>query len=383
MPGAHLMGFEQEMALCAMGQDGGRIDTESLMPHLFALAAKSLVHLPGVGDGGMFLGNGSRLYQDCGKVEYAGPECSSPDEIVQHLLAAERILAKLADDLSNKPGLADVGLYRCQVDYTSKNSWGAHESYLTRCNPRQLADDLIPFFVARVVTAGAGGFRPLTDTGCSFTLSPRASHIGFPISESSTASRERGIFHLKDESLSVRGYHRLHTIVGDACCSQKQNWLKFAATSIAVALADQQLHPGRDVMLADPVDALRKFASDPTCKAKAKTLAGWEISAIEVQRHYLELARTYLHAPWMAAWAAEAIEQWDAMLHLLEGAPDSVATCLDWGIKYNLFRSHIERSGFDLARLRYWTQATDIVHRCIKATPGAQRNPAPSSRHLS
>ncbi|MGD0388433.1 MAG: proteasome accessory factor PafA2 family protein [Tepidisphaeraceae bacterium] len=374
MPATHLMGFEQEMALCATRR-GASPDLEMLLNHLNAIAEESLVHLRGLGEGGIFLANGGRLYVDCQKYEYASPECSAPDEIVKYLLAGERILAALASELARRIHLDDAALYRCNVDYTGASTWGAHESYLTRSEPAKLAGDLIPFLAARVVTAGAGGFRPLTRTGCSFTLSPRAWHIGAAVSESSTGDHARGIFHVKDQTLSSKGYHRLHVLVGDALCSQKQNWLKFAATSIVVALADAGLHPGREATLCAPVEALRDFASDPTCTVKAKAHSGRELSAIDIQRHYLDLARTHAHAPWMPSWAPEAIEKWDDMLHRLDDAPDSVATCLDWGIKYRVFQSHIEKRGFDRRSLRHWTHLTDLLRRSMDAVPGAPDEP--------
>lgn len=371
MPTAHLMGFEQEMALCATTSRGASPETEMLLSRLSAIAEESLVHLRGLGEGGIFIANGGRMYVDCLKYEYASPECSAPDEIVTYQLAGERILAKLTGELAQRIGVDDAALYRCNVDYTSGSTWGAHESYLARTEPTKLAGELIPFLVARVVTAGAGGFRPLTKTGCTFTLSPRAWHICVPSSHSSTGTHERGIFHIKDEALSSCGYHRVHILLGEALCSQRQNWLKFAATSIVVALADAGLRPGRDVALCAPVEALREFAGDPTCKVKAKTKSGDELSACDIQRHYLELARDHLDAEWMPSWAPEAIEQWGAMLDRLEGAPDSVATCLDWGIKYRVFESHVEKRGFGREWLGHWTHLTDLLRRCNTAAPGA------------
>jgi len=225
MAATHLMGFEQEMALCATRSRGAVLNPEMLLKKMSELAEESLVHLPGFGDSGIFLANGGRLYVDCQKYEYASPECTNPDEIVKYLLAGERILAGLASELAERIGADDAAFYRCNVDYTCHSTWGAHESYLTRSEPAKLAADLIPFLAARVVTAGAGGFRPLTKYGCVFTLSPRAWHICVPASRESTGTGTRGIFHFKDETLASAGYHRLHILVGDALCSQRQNWL--------------------------------------------------------------------------------------------------------------------------------------------------------------
>jgi hypothetical protein len=369
MAALHMMGFEQEMALCATVAHGAVPNQEALLNSLCAVAAESLVHLRGLGEGGIFLANGSRLYVDCLKYEFAGPECTSPDEVVKFLIAGERILAPLASEVARRNKLDDVGLYRANIDYASPATWGAHESYLTRKEPSKLSDDLIPFLVARVVTAGAGGFRPLTCSGCTFTLSPRAWHIFLPVSQSSTGSQERGIFHTKDQTLSC-GYHRVHILVGDALCSRRQNWLKFATTSLVTAMADAGLHPGQDVMLRAPVQALRAFASDPTCRMKARTQSGRDMSAVEIQRHYLELARRNAVAEWMPDWACEAIDKWGAMLDRLDGAPDSVATCLDWAIKYRAFQSHIERRGFSHRALGHWTNLTDVLCRCSSALAG-------------
>ena len=177
----------------------------------------------------------------------------------------------------------------------------AHENYMHLAEPAKLPNDLIPFLASRLIITGAGGFDPTAAANCRFTLSPRAFHITTSVATSSTGGR--GIYHTKDEPLCSGGHRRLHVLVGESLCSQTANWLKFATTGLAVALAEAGLQPGHDVTLSSPVEALRLYASDPTCRITAPTAGGGRVSALEIQRHYLNLARRHATAPFMPPWS--------------------------------------------------------------------------------
>lgn len=373
-----LFGFEQELALCASSSSGQELDYGELLNTVCEIAKSTLVYVDGLGESGIFLSSAARIYVDLQKLEYASPECSHPSEVVRYTAATERMVAKLAEQLRLKCKLADAGFYRCQVTYGSEATWGHHESYLTRNEPSRLSSEVIPFLVARVVTAGAGGFLPMTAAGCSFTLSTRASHMGLAVASSSTTPHERGIFHLKDESLTSGKYHRLHCLVGEHLCSHQAEWLRTGSTALVVAMADAGIRPGKHVQLADPVRAINQFASDPTCKVRVPMRKGRAQSAVDIQRHYLALAEKHVGANWMPAWAGEVIAAWEQMLNRLDGAPDSVANVLDWAIKHRVFSAHLAKRGFTWKRLGDWSAVSELFHRCrhlgMMKVPGQTRS---------
>jgi hypothetical protein len=357
------MGFEHEFAFFAAGKRGGVFDRAVMLERLNAIARETLVHLVGAGESGIFLANSGRLYVDCGEhEEWAGPECTDPSDIVRYILAGEQILVKLAAELVRREEIGHANFYRCNVDYGSRGTWGAHENYLTVNAPRFLAKELIPFLASRIIITGEGGLNPRTEAGCAFTLSPRAMHMEFPISDCSTANR--GIIHTKDQTLSS-GYRRTHILIGASLCSHKGNWLRAAATSLCVAMADAGIHA--ELQLCNPINALRTFSADVTCRATARTLAGENLSAIDIQRRFLDLARQNVGQPFMPDWTGQAIAEWDAMLSRLAKGPAAVDRTLDWAMKYRVLTAHIEKRGFDWPALRQCSHLADFIVRCEKA----------------
>lgn len=368
-----LFGFEQEMTLCSLPGPRAAMGfqfPEGLVQRFIALVARRHPHLRGSGERGIFL-PGFRLYEDCGKCEIAGPECSHPNEIVCYTAASERILAPLIETLAADDASVDTGIYRCNVSYgPNSSSWGYHESFLLRNPPGQLAPDIVPFLASRVLFSGAGGWASTQPGGCSFTLSPRASsHIGCAVS-SSSVSPGRAMVHLRDDPLSRRGFHRLQVICGETLCSHQATWLRAATTALVVAMADGGLHPGRDVQLANPVEAIRTFARDPTCTAQAATVSGKQITALEIQRHYLDLARKAIRkTSFMPPWTEQAIEPWESILDRLQnGAPDNLGTCLDWPIKYHLYSRHIRSAGFSWPLLAKWSVVGSFLNRLAQSS---------------
>ena len=334
------MGLETEYAFTVTGKGGDPIARSEASQRLMQLAKSTYRHLPDMGRG-IFLPNG-RLYIDSGQLpEFCTAECSTPWEMVCYTLSGERLLTDLAVRLAGDPEVSGVLLSKCNVDYSGAGStWGCHESYGHRADPSSLPVHLIPHLVSRIIYTGAGGFNPKS-SGLRFVLSPRVAHLSKDVSSSSTCGR--GIFHTKQESLSGGGYHRLHILCGESLCSQTAAWLKGATTSLVVAMVEAGLEPGRGVQFLSPISAMRTFAADPRCRAVAKMADGRERTALDVQRHYLELAEAYTGHRSMPPWTPEACRHWRRMLDRLgEGAPGTVATTLDWAIKLALYKSWVQ-----------------------------------------
>jgi hypothetical protein len=253
--------------------------------------------------------------------------------------------------------------YRVNVDYSGTGAtWGCHESYQHGMQPAALPAELIPFLVSRIIFAGGGGFDPFCG-GLRFTLSPRAAHIERAISPDSTG--ERGIFHSKNEPLCA-GYNRLHVLLGESLCSRLAMFVKFGATCLVVAMAEEGLTPGRAVQLDSPLAALRAVAADLTLKRPLKVKdPPRRMTAIEIQRHYLELADAHSREAFMPLWAPEVCQHWRRALDLLEAGPGTAAKTFDWQMKLALFQSHAARRGIDWSRLPFWNAVIDHMRKAM------------------
>ena len=363
-----LFGVETEYALTAIGARGQSLDRAPIAEAVMHLARTTLPCLPDEFSGGMFLQNGARFYVDVGlHPECTTPEVSNPWDAVRYVQAGERLLLCLATAVAAKRRAGQLLLMRCNVDYGgTRSTWGCHESYMHRADPRAMPKQIVPHLVSRLIYTGAGGFDNRS-AGVEFMLSPRVAHMTSEVSGEST--HNRGIFHTKDEPLCRGGYHRLHILCGESLCSELAAWLKLGTTALVVALIEAGLSPGEEVQLRTPVIAMQLFAQDPTCTAVAESPRGKRLSAIDIQRHYLSLAEAHVGDAFMPPWAGEVCRQWRAVLDRLQGGPQSVATTLDWAIKLALFKEHVRRRGFVWESLPLWTEVARRLAAALARTP--------------
>jgi proteasome accessory factor A len=368
-----LLGVETEYAISAM-QGREPVERVPVIRRLMELAHATLPNVQDGSSSGLFMENGARLYLDCGMhVEFSTPECANPWDAVRYVEAGHQTMLRLLERLAGycAPGL-EANCYRVNVDYGGNGAtWGCHESYMHRMSPALMPAQLIPHLVTRVVYAGAGGFHPFS-SGLEFTLSPRAAHMERAISSDST--NERGIFHTKDEPLCA-GYHRLHVLCGESLCSQLAMFVKFGATSLIVAMAEAGLTPGNAVQLASPLDALRTVAGDLTLKRPLDLKGSARGTAIEIQRHYLEMAEAHRSDSFMPLWAPEVCTQWRRVLDLLDRGPAAAAGALDWPTKLALYMSHAERRGLNWNRLRFWNALLERMRKAIGLAADGGRFP--------
>jgi proteasome accessory factor A len=355
-----LFGVETEYAITAM-RDGAAIDREQALHAVMQCARRKLVHLPDLHSGGMFLENGARFYVDCGMhPEFSTPECLDPWSVVRYVQAGNCILGDLAQAVqSDRPPGTEVMCFRCNVDYDhgSGATWGSHESYMHRMDPACLQPQIVPHLVSRILYTGAGGFNPLSN-GLEFTLSPRVAHFCRVSSGDSTGNR--GIFHTKNESLCRDGYNRLHVICGESLCSETAMFLKVGTTALIVAMAEAGLNPGGDMQIDSPLDALRAFAADPTCKKAVRMKDGRKLTAIEIQRHYLQAAEDHTRDERLPAWAGDVCRTWRDILDRLGQDPRTTDRALDWSMKLSLYADQAVKLGIRWERLSLWNE---IINR--------------------
>jgi proteasome accessory factor A len=366
-----MFGIETEYAVTGILSDGKVPDRAMLVGSLLDRASRHFASLPDF-TGGLFLGNGSRFYGDCGQhPEFATPECTNPWDVVRYVLAGEQILHQVATELEGEDPTLALKIFKCNVDYSgARTTWGCHESYLHRVDPLSLSDQIIPHLVTRIIYTGAGGFESLSP-GLRFSISPRVQHLEAVRSGHSTGSR--GIFHTKDESLSSSGFHRLHLICGESLCSETAMWLKIGTTALVVAMADAGIHLNDPAIeLKDPRRAMEQIATAADGKVILRTEGGGTTTAMAVQRHYLALAEAHVHDDFMPPWAEEVCHHWRAILDRLEEGADAVCATLDWAIKLALYRDFAQRQGFSWKHVEQWTRVHTRLRNKLNLTHGPE-----------
>ncbi len=335
------MGLETEYALAP--HDGDGLDRPAIDAQMQAVAqidrfARQVKpNLPSENACGIFL-PGGRFYIDSGHPEFATAECADPWELVRYVRAGEKMLQSLARRIRRHDDVR-FGLFRCNVDYSgAETTWGCHESYLHTIELNAIFSQILPHLVSRLIYTGAGGFDASAQ-GIRFEVSPRVPHLEMDISGSSTQGR--GIFHTKRESLGKRPYGRLHVLCGESLCSHFGVWLRSGTTALVLAMIEAGVPFAERLSLRDPLRAMHRFSADTTCTATVELDDGRRLSAVDIQRHYLDEAKRRLGERSMPPWAETVCRRWGEVLDRLEESPESLATSLDWPMKLALVRDHV------------------------------------------
>ncbi|MFT5222871.1 MAG: proteasome accessory factor A [Glaciecola sp.] len=304
----------------------------------------------------VFLENGARLYLDVGShPEYATPECDTPEMVVTHDKAGERILEGLvqaAEERLHEEGIAGtVSLFKNNTD-SAGNSYGCHENYLVaRVGEFQrLADALIPFLVTRQVFSGAGKVLQ-TPRGAVYSLAQRAEHIWEGVSSATT--RSRPIINTRDEPhADAERFRRLHVIVGDSNMSEFTSVMKIATTDLVLRMLEEQ-SVVRDFTLENPIRAIREISHDMTGTRRVRLASGREMSALEIQEAYLERVERFLQSSHEADdEAKKVVTRWRRVLEQLTKDPMELGRELDWVAKFQLIDAYRAKHDLPLAHPR-------------------------------
>ena len=263
----------------------------------------------------VFLENGARLYLDVGShPEYATPECDSIYDCTVHDKAGERRLEDLlkgAEQRLREEGIrGTIYLFKNNTD-SAGNSYGCHENYLTRRSDEtdKYQQDLIPFLVSRQIFTGAGQVLQ-TARGPIFSIAQRAEHIWESMSSATT--RSRPIINTRDEPhADAEKYRRLHVIVGDSNMSEYTTFLKLGSTACMLRMIEAKDVSLRDLTLENPVRAIRDISHDITCRKKVRLESGRELSALDIQREYLDSALKFADTHGFSPTEMQALEMWE------------------------------------------------------------------------
>ena len=315
----------------------------------------------------LVLPNGGRFYVDHAHPEFSTPEVADPLDVVIWDKAGERIAYEATKILASLPDSYPVVLYKNNVDGKGA-SYGAHENYLVKrsLDFTLLAQRLMPFFVTRTVYTGAGRVGIGTtsqDTG--FQISQRADYIETDISLETTLNR--GLINTRDEPhADEEMWRRLHVIVGDANMAEVATYLKVGLTMLVIIAIEAGVDFS-DLVLEDPVEAVKMVSRDLTLQVPLPLLSGGQMTALDIQEQYRSRVYAFLHGkrnPHVPAtphhhscFSKELTDDlftwWDKVLKDLRTDPLSTSNYLDWTAKLALLTKLQRRyqCGWDDARL--------------------------------
>jgi len=345
-----IFGLENEYGLIFSPNGKVYLPVEKVLGYIF----EGLI--PNSWPSNAFLVNGARFYQDTGcHPEYSTPECDNIFDLVTHDKAGERLVEgclPLAEERLKEEGLnGEIFIFKNNTD-SMGNTYGCHENYLMRRDVDfwKVTEQLIPFFVTRQIYAGAGKLLKLSGKTHYF-LSQRAQHIHEKTSSSTTSSRS--IINTRDEPhADAEKYRRLHIIVGDSNMSEFSTLMKIGVTAVVLSMIEEG-YTVPNIELEDPVKAIREISRDTTLKRRVKLEDGRELTAIEIQRSYLERAYDYLASTEVDSITEDIVKKWEDILNKLEEDPMQLSRQIDWVMKKELMVSYMERKdcGWDDPRI--------------------------------
>src|SRR5918998_1802478 len=280
----------------------------------------------------VILTNGARLYVDHAHPEYSTPEVTNPRDVVLWDKAGERVMAEAARRAARIPGTQPIQLYKNNTDGKGA-SYGAHENYLMdRRTPFiEIIRGLIPFFVTRQVYAGAGRVGIGTESRRDgFQLSQRADFFEVEVGLETTLKRP--IINTRDEPhADPDEYRRLHVIIGDANLAELSTYLKVGTTSLVLAMIEARALTD-DLSIEEPVATLQAVSHDPSLTTLVRPRDGRRMTALDVQRAYLEHAEKFVDGEGEEQ-TTDVLRQWARVLDDLADDPMRCADRLDWPAK--------------------------------------------------
>jgi proteasome accessory factor A len=323
----------------------------------------------------VILTNGGRLYVDHAHPEYSSPEVTNPRDGVIWDKAGERIMARATDLVRSIPGAQPVNLYKNNTDNKGA-SYGTHENYLmARTTPfAEIVRHLTPFFVTRQMITGAGRVGIGQDGRThGFQLSQRADFFEVEVGLETTLKRP--IINTRDEPhADPEKYRRLHVIVGDANLAEISTYLKLGTTALVLSM----LEAGTldiDGALEDPVREMHLVSHDPSLQHLMRLRSGRTITALQLQREFLEQARKHVENTLGAdvdAQTADVLARWESVLDRLETDPMSLSSELDWVAKLAVLEGYRARDQIDWDHARL--HLVDLQYSDVRPDKGlAQR----------
>ncbi|MFC2173642.1 proteasome accessory factor PafA2 family protein [Acidobacteriota bacterium] len=326
------------------------------------------------------LPNGARYYVDHAHPEFSTPECRTARDVVAVDRAGELILLKSVERAESTTAYRNILVLKNNSDQKG-NSYGTHENYLVetptynKLFPKYPSPPifnltyLVPFLVTRQIICGAGKVGSENGTGkVDYQISQRADFFETVMGGQTTHTRP--IVNTRDEPHADKArFSRLHVIIGDANMSETTAMLKVGTMQIVLRMIEDD-YLNEDLTLEDPVQALLAISHDPTCKQTVKLKTGLSMTAVQIQKCFLERAGEYLeeHKINEDTGLQEVWSLWKDTLEKLEREPMALNKRVDWVIKKWLMERKMARidASWRDARIR----RMDILYHDIRRERG-------------
>ena len=292
--------------------------------------------------------NGARYYVDHAHPEYSCPEVTNVRDLVVHEKAGERILEMSRREANALlPGGTQMLIYKNNSDRKG-NSYGSHENYLMdrRTSFKQIAENLMPFFVTRQIFCGAGKVGAENRSQpVDFQISQRADFFETEVALDTMVKRP--IINTRDEPHADREkYRRLHVIIGDANLSEYTIYLRNGVTALVLSMIEDGAI-NKNMSLRDPVRSIKEVSHDPTCRKTIQLEDGKNITAAELQAEYLEMALSYAASTSVDPVVEDVLAKWEHVVGCLQRDPMELDGKIDWIMKKSMIESFMQRKSLD------------------------------------
>jgi hypothetical protein len=311
--------------------------------------------------------NGGSFYIDLDHLECCTAEVVSAYDFTAEFHAMLRI-ARSAVQAANArlpDGIKIVALVNNEDG--QGHSYGSHLSLQTtraawdRLFHRKLQDLLLlaSFQVSSIILTGQGKVSPQSwaangDRGC-YELSQRAPFFRCLVGAQTTS--DRPIVNSRDEALCGQftafgspadRLARLHSIFFDSTLCPVSIFLRAGLMQIILSILERgDTEASLNLLLADPVETVARWSRDPMLNTRATVLTGEEVTAIDLQKRFFDLA-----APFVESGGCDGIvpasrvilELWaDTLDKLNRREFVALSGRLDWVLKLQLLERAMEQ----------------------------------------
>ncbi len=134
--------------------------------------------------------------------------------------------------------------------------------------------------------------------------------------------------------------------------SEYASFLKVGACGLLLRMLEEPNIIFRDMTLENPIRAIREISHDLTCKRKVRLTNGREMSALDIQKEFLEKAHLFSEMRDLNSEEKEVMQMWEHCLERLHDDPLTLSEECDWVAKYHLVESYRSRNNLSLADSR-------------------------------
>ena len=108
----------------------------------------------------------------------------------------------------------------------------------------------------------------------------------------------------------------------------------------------------RDMTLENPIRAIREISHDITCRRRVRLANGREVSALDIQREYLDRALRYADTKGLPPLEQRALDMWEHCVSTIEDEPLKLEREVDWVIKHQLIEAYRAKHDLPLGHPR-------------------------------